>query len=216
MQRNIKSPHCCRAYQHFKPRSSFAGYEGLASRRTLTWASFAAGGSFLIWFTNREEIPYTGRMHCILVPTSIEQSIGESTFKQVCVLLKIHWRTPHARSCMVSRSTAAILHAVYIHIAYQPVILCFMQIRSEAQSQGNLLPDSHPYVKLIKKIGSRIAQKASDDTGVSGNMNHMKVSQIGCCLLHSFAAKFISFAQCGCIWSPVLSIWLTAKHMHRA
>lgn len=75
----------CREYQHFKPRSNFGGYEGLASRRTLTWASFAAGGSFVIWLTTREEIPYTGRMHCILVPTSIEQSIGESTFKQVII-----------------------------------------------------------------------------------------------------------------------------------
>ena len=37
----------------------------------------------MIWVANREEIPYTGRMHCILVPTFVEQSIGESTFKQV-------------------------------------------------------------------------------------------------------------------------------------
>ena len=51
-----------------------------------------------------------------------------------------------------------------------------MQIRNEAQTQGTLLPDYHPYVKLIKQIGTRIAQKASDDTGVSGHMEHMKVS----------------------------------------
>ncbi|KAL3138676.1 hypothetical protein ABBQ32_006432 [Trebouxia sp. C0010 RCD-2024] len=116
-------------YQHFNTRSSFGGYEGLASRRTLSWASLAAGGSFVVWVSNREEVPYTGRMHCILVPTSIEQSIGETTFQQ---------------------------------------------IRSEAKSQGSLLPEHHPYVKLIKRIGTRIAQKASDDTGVSGHMNHMK------------------------------------------
>ena len=53
---------------------------------------------------------------------------------------------------------------------------CQMQIRNEAQTQGTLLPDYHPYVKLIKQIGTRIAQKASDDTGVSGHMEHMKVS----------------------------------------
>lgn len=116
-------------YQHFKPRSNFGGYEGLASRRTLSWASLAAGGSFVVWVANREEIPYTGRMHCILVPTSVEQSIGESTFKQ---------------------------------------------IRSEAKSQGSLLPEHHPYVKLIKRIGTRIAQKASDETGISGRMDHMQ------------------------------------------
>ncbi len=49
------------------------------------------------------------------------------------------------------------------------------QIRSEAKSQGTLLPDNHPYVKMVKRIGMKIAQKASDDTGVSGHMEHMKV-----------------------------------------
>ncbi|KAA6419203.1 hypothetical protein WJX79_002881 [Trebouxia sp. C0005] len=117
-------------YQHFQQRTSLSGrYEGLASKRTLTWVSFAAGGCFVVWVTNREEIPYTGRMHCILVPTTVEQSIGQNTF---------------------------------------------VQIRSEAKSQGTLLPDHHPYVKLIKRIGLKIAQKASDDSGVSGHMEHMK------------------------------------------
>lgn len=117
-------------YQHFQQRNSLFGrYEGLASKRTLTWVSFAAGGCFVVWVTNREEIPYTGRKHCILVPTSMEQSIGQNTFQQ---------------------------------------------IRSEAKSQGTLLPDHHPYVKMIKRIGMKIAQKASDSSGVSGHMEHMK------------------------------------------
>lgn len=54
------------------------------------------------------------------------------------------------------------------------------QIRSEAKSQGTLLPDHHPYVKLIKRIGLKIAQKASDDSGVSGHMEHMKVRYDSC------------------------------------
>ncbi len=37
------------------------------------------------------------------------------------------------------------------------------------------MPDHHPYVKMIKRIGMKIAQKASDDSGVSGHMEHMKV-----------------------------------------
>ena len=78
----------CREYQHFQQRTSLSGrYEGLASKRTLTWVSFAAGGCFVVWVTNREEIPYTGRMHCILVPTTVEQSIGQNTFVQVCVCI---------------------------------------------------------------------------------------------------------------------------------
>ncbi|DBB00315.1 TPA: hypothetical protein ACH3X1_014138 [Trebouxia sp. C0004] len=114
-------------YQHFQQRTSpFGRY---ASKRTLTWVSFTTGGCFVIWVTNREEIPYTGRKHCILVPTSLEQSIGQNTFQQ---------------------------------------------IRTEAKSQGTLLSDHHPYVKMIKRIGMKIAQKASDDSGVSGHMEHMK------------------------------------------
>ena len=78
----------CREYQHFQQRTSpFGRYEGLASKRTLTWVSFAGGGCFVVWVTNREEIPYTGRKHCILVPTSMEQSIGQNTFQQVCVCI---------------------------------------------------------------------------------------------------------------------------------
>jgi len=78
----------CREYQHFQQRTSLFGrHEGLGSKRTLTWVSFAAGGCFVVWVTNREEIPYTGRKHCILVPTSMEQSIGQNTFQQVCLCI---------------------------------------------------------------------------------------------------------------------------------
>lgn len=64
------------------------------------------------------------------------------------------------------------------------------QIRSEAKSQGSLLPEHHPYVKLIKRIGTRIAQKASDETGISGRMDHMQVR-------HMLAAlHFVMHAGC--------------------
>ena len=37
----------------------------------------------MVWFLSRQEIPYTHRMHVILVPVSTELSIGVATFKQV-------------------------------------------------------------------------------------------------------------------------------------
>lgn len=52
----------------------------------------------------------------------------------------------------------------------------WFQIQSDAKAQGTLLPESHPATKMVKRIGSRIAAKASDDTGVAGHMGHMKVS----------------------------------------
>lgn len=49
------------------------------------------------------------------------------------------------------------------------------QIRAQANADGSLLPEGHPAVKMVKRIGTRIAAKASDDRNVSGHMEHMKV-----------------------------------------
>ena len=74
----------CREYEHFGTRySGYNSYQNLASERTLKWVGFAAGGCFVIWVTNRQEIPYTGRKHLILVPTFLELSLGQSAFNQV-------------------------------------------------------------------------------------------------------------------------------------
>ena len=59
----------------------------------------------------------------------------------------------------------------------------FTQIRSDAKSQGTLLPEGHPYVQLVKRIGSRIAQKASNASGISGQIEHMKVRYMKNCVL---------------------------------
>lgn len=43
----------------------------------------AGGGVAVVWFFSRQEIPYTHRMHVILMPVSTELSMGVATFKQV-------------------------------------------------------------------------------------------------------------------------------------
>ena len=63
----------------------------------------------------------------------------------------------------------------HMTLSIEPHIYCDCKIRAEAKSEGSLLPDGHPAVKLVKRIGTRIAAKASDDAGVSGHMEHMKV-----------------------------------------
>jgi hypothetical protein len=40
-------------------------------------------GVIVVWATSRQEIPYTGRMHAILVNTATERALGEQTFRQV-------------------------------------------------------------------------------------------------------------------------------------
>lgn len=40
-------------------------------------------GAIVVWATSRQEIPYTGRMHAILVNTATERALGEQTFRQV-------------------------------------------------------------------------------------------------------------------------------------
>lgn len=40
-------------------------------------------GFAVVWVSNRQEIPYTGRMHCILVSPSNEQVMGTNMFRQI-------------------------------------------------------------------------------------------------------------------------------------
>jgi hypothetical protein len=41
-----------------------------------------------VWYSSREEIPYTHRMHSILISLPMEQELGEETYKQVGGSLK--------------------------------------------------------------------------------------------------------------------------------
>eukprot|EP00879_Flechtneria_rotunda_P023430 GHRR01024782.1.p1 GENE.GHRR01024782.1~~GHRR01024782.1.p1 ORF type:complete len:248 (+),score=80.18 GHRR01024782.1:379-1122(+) len=56
-----------------------------------------------------------------------------------------------------------------LHIGQQT----FQQVTQEAAMANNLLPPHHPYVQLVKKVGRRIAQVASDGAG-GGYYKHMQ------------------------------------------
>lgn len=45
--------------------------------------SAALAGGSVVWYSSREEIPFTHRMHAILVTTEMERQLGESTFAQI-------------------------------------------------------------------------------------------------------------------------------------
>lgn len=50
----------------------------------------------------------------------------------------------------------------------------FLQHRQEAAREGRLLPDNHPYAQLVRRVGNKIASKASDGHG-GGFFKHMQV-----------------------------------------
>ena len=57
-------------------------------RQARVIAVLGAGGA-LVWASSREEIPYTGRMHAILINTALERQLGESTYKQILLEAKM-------------------------------------------------------------------------------------------------------------------------------
>ena len=50
-----------------------------------------------------------------------------------------------------------------------------MQIKSEAQKEGTLLPHYHPAVKRVERIAGKIIQSALQRKG-GGYQDHMKVT----------------------------------------
>ena len=55
-----------------------------AQRKFRLYATSAAvAGGSAVWYASREEIPFTHRMHAILITTGMERELGESTFKQI-------------------------------------------------------------------------------------------------------------------------------------
>lgn len=66
------------------PGGSGGGRSGpdLRRRRIRALAILTAGGGY-IWYTSREEVPYTGRMHAILVDPSTELQLGAETYQEV-------------------------------------------------------------------------------------------------------------------------------------
>lgn len=73
-------------YHHFGGRGRPAAavlYSQDARRRTLRWLVVLGGGAAVVWVTSRQEVPYTGRMHAILVDPDSEHELGQQTFQQV-------------------------------------------------------------------------------------------------------------------------------------
>ena len=55
-----------------------------SNRRFRAYATGAAvAGGSVVWYSSRQEIPFTHRMHAILVTTEMERQLGESTFAQI-------------------------------------------------------------------------------------------------------------------------------------
>ncbi|KAL4437390.1 hypothetical protein ABPG75_004529 [Micractinium tetrahymenae] len=75
-----------RGYQHFGGRGrpyAAVVYSQDARRRAVRWLVVLGAGAAVVWVTSRQEVPYTGRMHAILVDPESEGELGEQTFKQV-------------------------------------------------------------------------------------------------------------------------------------
>lgn len=70
----------CRGYEHFTRRGSTLKF--LQSGRRGTSLAIVGAGGVLIWYSNREEVPYTHRKHCILVSGARELATGLHLFEQ--------------------------------------------------------------------------------------------------------------------------------------
>jgi hypothetical protein len=58
------------------------GAGGLTRGQVTLLVGTAAGGT-LVWASSRQEVPYTGRKHAVLVDPATERQLGEQTFAQV-------------------------------------------------------------------------------------------------------------------------------------
>jgi len=77
-------------------------------------ALLAAGGVILIFRLvrrdPRQQVPFTGRKHAVLVPEAVERALGETTFaKLLATKRRLPDSAPEAQRC--SRLGAAIIRA---------------------------------------------------------------------------------------------------------
>ncbi|GAB4823202.1 hypothetical protein N2152v2_010248 [Parachlorella kessleri] len=72
-----------RGYQHFDGRGRYVVVGGTSNRRTYVILGVCGAGSLVVWYSSRQEVPYTGRKHSVLVSSEMEQELGLETFKQV-------------------------------------------------------------------------------------------------------------------------------------
>ena len=73
-----------RGYEHFGGRGGYAVMQPQTSRRTVTWVVVLGAGGGVVWYSGRQEVPYTGRWHSILISPEAEKEMGAEAFQQVC------------------------------------------------------------------------------------------------------------------------------------
>lgn len=116
-----------RGVEHFDSRGP--GLRG-PTGRLLLWLGGAAGvGSGAVWLMHREEVPFTGRRHLVLLSPRQEREMGANAFAQV---LK--------------------------------------------QYRGRVLPPGHPASRAVRRVGRRIAARATElaGLGVPGQLAHLR------------------------------------------
>lgn len=137
----------------------------------------------MVYYNSRQEVPYTGRMHSIMVNAQTEKMLGEQTYHEVVIQSArvvggcggddgrragAHlwsggeawhsgaWRVRHL---VGSRCTFSGSDHTFGPCASG------LQILREAQHAGRLLPPHHRASALVRHVGMRIAQSVADEFG---------------------------------------------------
>lgn len=69
-------------YERFDAQPE-GGHRQYLSRRNRIILVVTGVGGMMVWISSRQEVPYTGRHHSILVNVETERVLGEQTFRQV-------------------------------------------------------------------------------------------------------------------------------------
>mmetsp|Transcript_20714 Transcript_20714/g.62420 ORF Transcript_20714/g.62420 Transcript_20714/m.62420 type:complete len:383 (-) Transcript_20714:334-1482(-) len=69
-----------RGYQHF---GKGPGAAGLLAENQNQIIAVVVAGSVVVWWASRQEVPYTHRMHAILIPARIEIAAGIRAFQEI-------------------------------------------------------------------------------------------------------------------------------------
>jgi hypothetical protein len=123
-----------RGYTHFNNR----GRSFITSPFALYVVGGTAGVLGIVYYSSLQEVPYTHRRHAIIVSEDTEKvyTHAHSTVKSSQPL--------HNSACF------AALQAMGQEL--------FEQIRAQAAAQGRLLPESSPAARVVKLVGTKVAQ----------------------------------------------------------
>lgn len=72
-----------RGYTHFGNRGGLATLDGKRKKQVSVMALLVGGGAVYLWVVSRQEVPYSHRVHHILVSPEFEQALGKATFLQI-------------------------------------------------------------------------------------------------------------------------------------